>query len=240
MRFYLLDSIPYGTSRYSGEYTARRRWGLPGLQCPTCDVPYVDKSEAYPGVDLSGVPEAKQLEEAWLEEDVEKFMRLRELVRPRVPEGAPLAPGSGFGPLVGTARGNFAQLDMLYGDRIIIRRDALGQLQAEGLRGLKGHRTGLRFRQRNAPELMEVEPELIGLLHPDSMPPGMAAPCKTCGGYRLSLLKEPLLDRASLPEHLDVFRLRNCTSFIVISERFADTLRRLGFEEFSLQELPVR
>jgi hypothetical protein len=34
--------------------------------------------------------------------------------------------------------------------------------------------------------------------------------------------KQPLLDEASLPEHLDVFWLRDC------------------FEEFSLRELPVR
>jgi hypothetical protein len=48
------------------------------------------------------------------------------------------------------------------------------------------------------------------------------------------------LDRASLPEHRDVFRLRNCLGFIVINERFADTLHRLGFGEFTLRELPVR
>ena len=60
------------------------------------------------------------------------------------------------------------------------------------------------------------------------------------GCYGFSLPKQPLLDRASLPEHLDVFRLRNLTNFIVITERFADTLHRLGFEEFSLRQLPVR
>jgi Protein of unknown function (Gmx_para_CXXCG) len=43
-----------------------------------------------------------------------------------------------------------------------------------------------------------------------------------------------------LPEHRDVFRLRNSLGFIVINERFADTLYRLGFGEFSLRELPVR
>ncbi len=101
MRFYRLDSVPYESLRYTGEYNADRKWGLPGLQCPTCNVPYVDMSEAYPGVDLSGVPEAKQLEEAWLEEDVERFKRLRELVRPLVPAGAPLAPGCRLRPARG-------------------------------------------------------------------------------------------------------------------------------------------
>ncbi|WNG42876.1 hypothetical protein F0U60_01295 [Archangium minus] len=240
MRFYRLDSAPYESLRYSGEYSANRKWGLPGLQCPTCGGCVVDDSEVYPEVDLSSLPEARQLEKAWLEEDLERFKRLREMVRPLVPVGAPLLAGAGFGPLVGSARGNFAQLHMLYGDRVIIRRDALEQLQSEGLRGLKGCRTGLRFRQRNAPELMELDVVRYGLFHPDCLPPGKAEPCETCSGYDFSMPKKPLLDGASLPEHLDVFRLRNFTSVIVISERFADTLRRLNFEEFSLRELPVR
>ncbi|PTL75781.1 double-CXXCG motif protein [Vitiosangium sp. GDMCC 1.1324] len=240
MRFYRLSSAPYESLRYTGEYNARRKWGLPGLQCPSCNVPYVGDSEVYPNVDLSGLPGAEQLEKAWLETDLERFKHLREMVRPLVPAGAPLVPGARFGPLVGSARGNFAQLHMLYADRVIIRRDALEQLQAEGLRGLKGGRTGLRFRQRNAPELIELEVEMLGLFHPDCLPPGKAEPCVTCGGYRFSLPEQPLLDKASLPGHLDVFRLRNFTNAIVITERFADTLRRLGFEEYSLRELPVR
>lgn len=240
MRFYELDSVPEENLRYTGEYRAERKWGLPGVHCPTCDVSWAGISEAYPSVDLSGLPEAKQLEKAWLEKDYAKFSRLREMVRPLVPPGARLTPGTEFGPLVGSARGNFPQLYMLYAWRVIIRRDALEQLQAEGLRGLKGCRTGIRFRQRTAPELMELEMEQQGLLHPDCLPPGKTGPCETCGGNDFDFPKQPLLDKASLPEHLDVFRLRNHHGVILLSERFVDTLHRLGFEEFSLRELPVR
>ncbi|WP_257461797.1 SitI6 family double-CXXCG motif immunity protein [Archangium lipolyticum] len=240
MRFYELGSVPYGTSRYTGEFPMDHRWGLPGVHCPTCDASWSGISEAYPSVDLSGLPEAKQLENAWLEEDFQKFERLRQMVRPLVPSWARLIPGTAFGPLVGSARGTFPQIYLLYAWMVIIRREALERLQAEGLRGLKGSRTELRFRQRNSPELLEVELEPHGLLHPDCLPPGKTEPCGTCGGYEFGLPKQPLLDGASLPEHLDVFRLRNCPGFIVINERFADTLHRLGFEEFSLRELPVR
>ncbi|QRK10859.1 hypothetical protein JQX13_12750 [Archangium violaceum] len=240
MRFYELDSVPADSMRYTGEYNAERPWGLPGLHCPTCDASWAGISEAYPSVDLSGVPGAKQLEKAWLEEDFAKFERLRAMVRPLVPSWARLTPGTGFGPLVGSARGNFAQLYLLYSWRVIIRRDALEQLLAEGLRGLKGCRTGLRFRQKNAPELMELEMEPHGSFHPDCLPSGNTEPCATCGGYDYDVPKQPVLDGASLPEHLDIFRLRSRDGVIVISERFADTLRRLDFEEFSLRELPVR
>jgi uncharacterized double-CXXCG motif protein len=191
-------------------------------------------------VNLSGLPQARQLEDAWLEEDLGKFEFLRAMVRPLVPTSARLRPGTYFGPLVGSARGNFPQIRIQYPWLVLVRREALEQLQAEGLQGLKGCRTELRFRQRNAPELLELEVELHGKYHQDCLPPVEPEPCETCGSHKFGQPKQPLLDAASLPEHLDIFRLRNGAASIVITERFADTLRRLGFEEFSLQGLPVR
>jgi uncharacterized double-CXXCG motif protein len=240
MRFYELGSVPNESSRYTGNFPIDRKWGLPGAHCPTCDASWANISEAYPSVDLSGIPAATQLEKAWLEEDFQKFERLRDMVRPLVPAWARLTPGTGFGPLVGSARGTFPQLYMLYAWMAIIRRDALERLQIEGLRGLKGCRTALRFRQRNSPELLELELDAHGSFHPDCLPSGNTEPCETCGGYDYDVPKQPVLDRASLPEHLDVFQLRSRAGFIVVNERFADTLQRLGFEEFSLRELPVR
>jgi uncharacterized double-CXXCG motif protein len=240
MRFYELESVPYGTVRYTGEYRAEHKWKLPGLQCPTCGGNAAGIAEAYPSVDLSAFPAAKQLEKTWLEKDSGKFEHLRQMVRPLVPASARLRPGTHFGPLVGSARGTFAQLLIQDPWLVLIRREALEQLQAEGLRGLKGCRTELRFRQRSAPELLELEIELHGLYHPDCLPPVTLEPCKTCGSYKFGRPKQPLLDGTSLPEQLDVFRLRNGAATLVITQRFADTLHRLGFEEYSLRELPVR
>jgi uncharacterized double-CXXCG motif protein len=157
-----------------------------------------------------------------------------------VTEDHPSVAPSERGPFVSTSRGDFAQLLIQNPWLVLMRRDALAQLQAEGILGLKGRRTELRFRQQRAPELLELEISPYGLYHPDCEPPVDFAPCGRCGRYELSRPKQPLLDGGSLPEHLDVFRLHNGAATLVITERFADTLRRLGFEEFSLRELPVR
>ncbi|WP_257461793.1 SitI6 family double-CXXCG motif immunity protein [Archangium lipolyticum] len=138
------------------------------------------------------------------------------------------------------ARDKFVQIFIQNPWLVLMRRDALEQLQAEGIRGLNGRRTDLRFRQECSPELRALEIEQHGLYHPDCMPPTDIVPCRRCGSYEPSRPEEPLLDGASLPEHLDLFRLRNGSATLVITERFADTLRRLGFEEFSLREVPVR
>ena len=238
MRFYKLE--PVEPPRFTGEYNAVNKWGLPGVQCPSCGSTWSNVGDAYPCVDLSGLEEAEKLTKGYLERNFEAFESLRERVRPRVPPGVPLWPGTRFGPLVGSARGRFAQICMLYADSFIIRREALEQLQAEGLQGLVGCRTALRYRQKEAPDLWELQLEPHGLLHPDCIPPDEREPCAKCGHLGFSLPKEPLLDAASLPKHLDIFRLANFTTVIVATERFVDTVRRLGFEEISFRELPLR
>ncbi|HEX8703325.1 MAG TPA: double-CXXCG motif protein, partial [Myxococcaceae bacterium] len=140
MQFYWLDEVR--VRRYSGSFDASNKWGLPGVHCPVCDAIWSNSSDRYPSVDLSQLPE-KDKYSARLEKDYAEFERLREQVRPLVPAGVPLRPGTKFGPLVGTAQGEFGPLLMHYPWDLLIRREALEQLQAAGVQGLKGWRTEL-------------------------------------------------------------------------------------------------
>jgi uncharacterized double-CXXCG motif protein len=190
-------------------------------------------------VDLSELPERRKFK-ARLEEDFEEFTRLRELVRPLVPEGVPLEPGATFGALVGRGRGHFAQLVFPVPWTLLVRREALEQLQAAGLRGLMGCRTELRLRGENPPELLELQIEPRGRLHPECLPRNLPAPCTTCGLLEFSFPSAPILRAASLPEDRDLFRLADFQTKIVATERFVETVRRLGFEEVEFRELPTR
>lgn len=240
MKFYRLEPVELDALRYKGEINATHKWGLPGVHCPGCGATWSNGTDAYPCVELSGIPEAKVLEEARLEEDFAAFERLRERVRSLVPVGVPLWPGTKFGPLVGSARGGFGQLFMQDPWTLLIRREALEPLRSEGIRALTACHAQLRFRQKQSPELLELQIESRGLLHRDCIPSDKVEPCGKCGRYGFSMPKEPLLDRASLPAHLDLFRLANFSTLIVATERFVDTVRRLGFEEVSIRELPLR
>lgn len=238
MRFYELRSVE--PPRFTGEYRASRKWTLPGVHCPLCDASWSIGSEAYPCVDLSGLKERAQYEEARLEEDFTEFERLRERVRPLVPAGMPLRPGASFGPLVGSAWGNFGQLVIQNDWTLLIEREAFTRLQAEGLLGLSGCRAELRFRQKRAPELLELQIEPRGRLHLDCLPLDRRPPCEKCGRAGLSLPRERVLDASTLPEDRDLFRLTDFGTVIIATERFADTVRWLGFEEVRFQEVPTR
>lgn len=239
MRFYRLWPLETGALRYTGEYRASRKWRLPGVHCPACGATW-GGGLVFPCVDLSGLPVSRMLGEARLEEDFEAFERLREQLGVMVPAGAPLWPGSGFGPLVGTAHGSFGQLHMQYANSLLVRREALEQLLAEGIRGLNGCRTELRFRQKQAPELLELQPEPHGRLHPDCIPHDKRTPCARCGRWGFAIPDELILDRASLPGQLDLFQLSQLATLIVASERLVEAIRRLGFEEVSIRELSLR
>ena len=238
MRFYSLEEVP--ERRYSGTCNAANKWGMPGAHCPACDAIWSMGSDAYPSVDLSHLPEQAKYS-ARLEKDYAEFERLREQVRPFVPAGVPIRPGTRFGPLVGTAQGEFGPLFLDSPWKLLIQRSALERLQAEGVQGLRGYGTQLRFRGKNPPELLE--PELLPRvqLHADCLPPNRPTPCEKCGRKGWRLPDEPILDATSLPQELDLFRMEYFTTVIVGSERFVETVRRLGFEQDILfRELPLR
>jgi uncharacterized double-CXXCG motif protein len=121
---------------------------------------------------------------------------------------------------------------------LLMMREPLERLQAEGLRGLRGCRMELRFRKKNPPELLEMEVLPRGAFHPDRQPE-RPPPCPVCGRRNIKRSDEPILDAATLPEDLDLFRMAG--TMIIGTERFVEAVRRLGYEQdIAFRELPVR
>jgi uncharacterized double-CXXCG motif protein len=195
-------------------------------------------------VDLSHLPPKEQ--EKYLarqEESYAEFERLREQVRPLAPPGAHLWPGTGFGPMVGSAQGEFGPLVLAHSWTLLMQRESLERLQAEGLTGLKGCRTELRFRKKSPPELLEMELLPRGRVHPACLPADRPAPCTRCErkGWKRPPEAALILDSTTLPQDLDLFRLEDFLTTIICTERFAETVRRLGYEQdIAFRELPVR
>jgi uncharacterized double-CXXCG motif protein len=238
MRYFRIEEDR--SAGYSGSIDGAHKWGLPGLLgCPACKATWGTNSKAYPSVDLTPVEPLANFTEA-RPEPIEEYERMCELVRPLLPPGAVLKPGAAFGPLVGKAQGRFGQLAAPYPWWLLVQREALEKLQAEGLRGLKGCPTQLRFRQRASPELLELELLPVGRAHPDCLPPNREPPCPRCGRLGLTLPKPLLLDAATLPNHLDVFRLEDFSTIVVCTERFAETCQRLGVDGVAFHPLPTR
>jgi uncharacterized double-CXXCG motif protein len=238
-RFFWLDEDRTAAARFSGTFDAAHRWGLPGVKCHDCGATWSSWGHHYPAMDLSSLPVHRELERARPEPFAE-FARLREQVRPLAPASAALPPGATFGPLVGSASGTFGPFAWQGFSLLLARHDTLERLQAEHIRGLLGCRTELRFRGKAAPELLELQLEPRGRLHPDCIPPDVPPPCPTCGRHAFRWPEDPILDAASLPTDLDLFRVGNFATVIIGTERFRDAVHRLHLEGISFRELPTR
>jgi uncharacterized double-CXXCG motif protein len=228
------------SARYAGDVDGAHKWGLPGiLECPVCKATWGGNSKMYPSVDLTEVAALADFEEARAE-PIEEYERLRELVRPFLPADAIVEPGSSFGPLIGKGHGRFGAFVTPLPSWLLVQREAFEKLQAEGLRGLKGCRTQIRFRQRASPELLELELLPVGRAHPDCLPADRKPPCARCGRRGIRLPENLLLDAATLPSHLDVFRLEDFSTVLICTERFVEACQRLGLDGVNFQPQPTR
>lgn len=225
-------------AKYGGAADGTHKWGLPGAHCDTCGVTWSASGHAYPCVDLSQLPEQRELLKA-RPEPFSEFSRLRERVRPLAPPNAWLPPGTAFGPLSGTAFGKLPTFVWI-AELLLVHRDAWARLQAEGVRGLLACQAALRFRQKNPPELLELQLEPRGRLHPDCMPPDVPPPCLTCERQAFTRPDEPILDAASLPPELDLFRVGNFATMVIGTERFVEAVRRMELDGITFHELPTR
>ncbi|RKH94155.1 double-CXXCG motif protein [Corallococcus sp. AB038B] len=238
--FYWMRNDKVAAARYSADFDAGHKWGLPGLKnCPGCGATWSEAGHEYPAVDLSLIPEHAEFEEH-RPEPLHEFLRLQALVRPLAPPHAEFPPGTKFGPLEGRASGQFGPFTWLGNSLMLIRRDALDGLQSAGIRGLLGCKTELRFRQKTPPDILELQIEPRGLLHRDCLPPDLAPPCPTCGRQGFRRPDDPILDGASLPTDTDLFRVGNFSTMIIGTNRFKDAVEQGGWTGISFRELPVR
>ncbi len=220
-------------AHWSGTYRAERRWSLPGLEdCPGCRATWAGVL-VYPAVDLSELAGASELEDA-RPEPFNEYTRLREWVRPYCPPDVPLEPGTAFGPLVGSARGRWGPLTLDM-ETLLVREDVLQVLAEMELGGIVP--VWPRFRRPPSPRVAELALRPRGRLHPDCLPPERPDPCSICGRREWTLPPHRWLDPASLPEDLDVFRLEDAPTLVIVSERFADVLGRLEPSDVSLSPI---
>ncbi|HZI14698.1 MAG TPA: double-CXXCG motif protein [Myxococcus sp.] len=235
MRFFEVSELPGGTPRaWSGTCHTERQWSLPGADCPGCGDTWSGLL-AYPAVDVSGLQERHELEVAQPRPYAE-YARLAALVRPLCPANALLEPGTSFGPLHGTARGQFGPVTVATPWLLLVREDVLEALRAAGVRGLVPVRP--EFRKAPTPPVLELQLLPQGRLHPDCLPP-RPPPCPVCGREEWWTPDRYWADAALLPTDLDVFRLTDSVTSLIVSEQFVDVALGFGRSDVVFRELPV-
>ncbi|MBN8230586.1 hypothetical protein JYK02_24025 [Corallococcus macrosporus] len=236
MRFYEVDIVrPDLPRRWTGHLQTERTWTLPGVECPTCGETWSGQ-QTLPTVDVTDLPQQGLLREPRVVPYVE-FMALTAGLASRLPRGIAPEPGMQLGPLRGSAEGIFGPLTTRDGWDLLVRKDALSQLQQEGLNGLIPARVEVEGLGPEAPALYELEFHIAGRLDPSDVLEG--SPCPSCGWREVRISPEHALEADSLPKGLDVFLPANATTYLMVTERFVQAAQRLGPSDLVFREVPL-
>jgi uncharacterized double-CXXCG motif protein len=239
MKVFQVQHAMVRSKEHSGDIDAAHRWGLPGVSCHVCGVTWSVSSCEYPAIDLSHLPEVKLYEEPRAE-PLEEFERLRCPLLPLIPNGFVPPPGTEFGPLRGRAWGRFGTFAWRGGATLLVERKTFSQLREAGVQGLVGVKPEIRFRGKKAPDWLELNLEPHALLHRSCLPADLRPPCPACGRQGLKRPDNLIIDAATFPAHVDIFRAGNYTTVILATERFVGAVRQLGLQDdIAFTELPL-
>lgn len=220
---------------YKYEIKGKRKWHLPGVDCPVCRESWGSVGLSYPAFDLSSLPNAKEYLKARCE-PLEQWKRLQEALKPAVPEGTSLAPGASFGPLSGSATGRYGDFAWFGRWTLLLQKKTLDLLESAGIRSLLAAKTEMKFTAKNPPDLLELHIEPGAWLTPGAR---AKKACRGCGRRNYSKPKTIVIDRATVPPDRALFRLHDLPTHIICTQEFRDAVSYFDFSNIDFEDLDV-
>lgn len=221
----------------AGYVQAAHKWGLPGVQCHVCGSTWGNIGLEYPTVDLSDFPENRRLLDRW-PVSLAMFEELKGVIQNAFPHLDQLEPGTSFGPLVGTATGKLNGFVWNMPWTLLITGDALDKLNGFDLSLPRTVAPILTFKNESQ-KVFEFEVLPSGILNNAIYPPEHPRICDACGRIGATKPDNLILDGSSIPDDLDIFRLSNFTTLIMVTERFVKAVRELGINGAFFQEVQL-
>lgn len=197
---------------------AARKWGVPGVRCSVCGATWSQSGSVYPELDVSSFPGRERLLSG-RPVPVADYLSLRNSLRDFLGTEKPLPPGSEFGPLVGTHKGEVGDVTWLNPWTPLLTSKTLGKLRERGV-DLRTWRAEI---SQDGHPLDLREPEAS--LSIDALPlePQQREPCQACG--RTGLRFQDLRGLTEPREAADFYRARNFPTLVLVSQRLADVLK---------------
>lgn len=222
-----------------GHIDAIHKWGLPGVFCPVCNCTWSAVGLEYPSVDLANFTDEKLYRKA-RSERLDEFLRLRQKIADAFPKLTLLKPGTEFGLLVGKAVGG--QLDGFVWRAwwtICLEASSLEKLKDSDLSLPNSVKAELKFKNEEQ-EVFELDLPLRSILTNGVYDDIQLRYCDACGRDSASKPDEILIEHSSVPTDIDIFRVSNFKTIILVTEKFVETVKDLGVEGAVFNEVKVK
>jgi uncharacterized double-CXXCG motif protein len=223
---------------YNDDIIVRRAWCLPGVRCSECGNTWAMIGVDYPLVDLSFLPADILLSYKPRAVSVEEYIQLRNEVTPLVSKEQPLPPGTGFGPLSGKGVGKCGDFAWPNSWTLLVKRKTYLSLQSSNLRLSGVSVPQLKVKEKSECDLFEFQIEPRVNLAPASYTIPEPRICPKCGRDDRKVVKL-VIDRNTIPSNLDMMRIVNYPTYIIVSERFRDTANQLNLSNICFDDVEV-
>ncbi len=225
--------------QYKYYINAAHKWGLSGVTCVVCNTTWITVGIEYPALDLSNLPTV-DLYCIHKPVSLEVMENLRHPIIPMLPPNSYLPPSTDIGPLVGKAWGKFGDFAWLNPWTMLMQRQTYQSLVSVGVQmPILGMPPEITFRSKTFPDLVEPQVEALARLVPASFIPPVSQPCPGCGRYSRKL-ERMIVDGASIPSHVDLFRPRDHPTYILATERFVKAVQKFNMTDILFEEIEVR
>lgn len=221
----------------TGYIQAAHKWGLPGVTCHVCGSTWGNIGLDYPSVDLSAFPENERFVDPW-PVPLATFEELKKIIKNAFPRLEQLKPGTSFGPLFGKATGKLDGFVWNMPWALLITGDAQNKLKRFDLSLPRAVSPILKFK-KEPQEIFEYEILPRGILLNGIYPPEYPRFCTACGRDGATMPEKLLVDVSSLPKDLDMFRLSNFSTVILVTERLVEAVKELGINGAFFQEVDL-
>lgn len=220
------------------EIEASRKWTLPGVRCDACNLTWAATAVVYPSQNLSLLgTEASYSDPEPV--SVERLEDLRRPIQAILPPGAPLPPGTEFGPLEGTILGTFGDFVWLDAWTPLVSTSVWERLLQNGIEGVSAVRTHLVDANDSAVELLELDLRLQGELVTAGCESIDPPRCERCGHIAIRAPDRILLRQSSIQPGIDLFRSVDLTTYIFATPSFVAVVREFELTGISFRETRV-
>lgn len=218
---------------YNDQLQADYTLGMPGVHCPVCNQTWAKIGLSYPAIDLSKTPIAKELTEARVVE-YEEFEDIRSSVRQFLPDNFPIFPGTCFGPIKGKITGKRGDFVWLHRWDLLVKLTTFEKLLSTGL--LLPEISSPQLQPKLDGQLVQFQIEPHGQLSPNSFVDPDSLICSLCKRDARKVEKIVLV-KESISRELDIFRIGNFTTQILVSRRFKDAVDELKLTNIKFKKI---
>lgn len=220
---------------------ASHKWSLPGVSCNICNQIWSNVGIEYPSIDISEMAFSKKLEKGWVA-SLAEFESFQTEIGKTFAEYKIFPPGTEFGCLVGKEVGRKSGYfnDFIWNLpwTIIMNEIALNKLQIEKLNLPQTIKPIIKFKTQPQ-KIYEFEVLPLGNLLNTIYENSQDKACLGCGRIGGSMPSEIVVEKKSIPDDLDIFRLSNFSTIIVTTERFVETVNRLELRGALFNEIKI-